>query len=140
MVNPYRAVDEMPTKQDVDHLQLLSVLFYCYAALASLVAISIGAFGLLPAALIAAAPSNAHDAPPLLLGGILFMVFGAIAGVLLLKAVLMVLGARALAGRRNYTLVLVAACLALPNVPLGTALGIFTLILLQKPAIKALFR
>jgi hypothetical protein len=36
-------------------------------------------------------------------------------------------------------LVLVAACLAIPNVPLGTALGVFAIIVLQRPSVKALF-
>jgi len=140
MATAYRAQD-LPglTKEDEDQLKLLSTLHYCYAVLVALMGLGIGAFGLVPALLFSAAPKHANDPPPLLVGGIFFAIFGFIAAILVAKAVLTGLAGRGLQNRRNHTLVLVAACLSLMNFPLGTALGIFTIMLINKPAVKALF-
>jgi hypothetical protein len=140
MVTAYRGADAAAlTKQDEEQLKLLAVLHYCYAVMVGLMAGGIGLFGILPGILVASAPRHANDPPPLLIGGILFAVFGFIAVLFLAKAVLTALAARALTNRRNRTLILVAACLTIPNFPLGTALGVFTLMLIEKPAVKALF-
>jgi hypothetical protein len=140
MVQAYRQA-ELPgvTKEEADQLKLLSTLHYVYGAFVGLVAAGIGLVGLLPALLVSAAPQKAGDPPPFLVGGILLVIFGFIAALFLAKAVLNVLAGRALADRRNYTLVLVAACLSIPNFPIGTALGVFTLMLITKPAVKASF-
>jgi hypothetical protein len=63
--------------------------------------------------------------------------FGAVALFLSAKTVVMILTGRALRGRTSYVMPMVGACLALVNIPFGTALGIFTIITLQKPGVKA---
>ena len=50
------------------------------------------------------------------------------------------LSGRWLAEHRNWTFCLVVACLSMINQPLGTILGIFTLIVLLRPSVKELFR
>lgn len=37
------------------------------------------------------------------------------------------------------TFVFVMACVQCANVPFGTALGVFTILVLQRPSVKALF-
>lgn len=46
---------------------------------------------------------------------------------------------RSLSRRRHYVFCLVAAGLACLSFPLGTALGVFTFMVLQRPSVKALF-
>jgi hypothetical protein len=41
--------------------------------------------------------------------------------------------------RRHRTLSFVMACLTCINIPLGTALGVFTLVVLSRPSVKALY-
>lgn len=54
-------------------------------------------------------------------------------------AVLNLLAGRALQTRNNYVLILVTSAVNCLNVPLGTLLGIFTLVLLSDPAVRAIF-
>ena len=46
---------------------------------------------------------------------------------------------RWLAARRNWTFCFVVACLSCMNVPLGTILGVFTILVLQRPGMKGVF-
>jgi hypothetical protein len=136
MVNAYQAPST--PKEDAEQLGLLSVLFYCYGGFVAFAALALGAIALIPGFILASAPPK--DGPPaLLVGGILVAVFGLIAFFLLAKAVLLAFAGHALARRRNATLILVAACLSLLTFPLGTALGVFTIMVLQRPSVKALF-
>ena len=52
------------------------------------------------------------------------------------QAVVMVLAGRAFGRRSGYVICMIAACLALMNLPIGTALGIFALIVLMKPGVR----
>lgn len=52
---------------------------------------------------------------------------------------LMVAAGRCLAARKRYTFCFVVACLSLTMMPFGTALGIFTLVVLLKEPVKRLF-
>lgn len=75
-----------------------------------------------------------------LMGG-MFAVMGVVIMVLALTmGVAMFLAGRWLAEHRNWTFCLVVACLNMINQPLGTILGIFTLIVLLRPSVKVLFR
>jgi hypothetical protein len=46
---------------------------------------------------------------------------------------------RCIAQRKRYMFCFVMACIACLSVPLGTALGVFTIIVLQRPTVKAMF-
>jgi hypothetical protein len=137
--DPYRAAPPPLSKQDDDALNTLSVFFYLYAGFIGLIALVMLAMAILPAILISAAPYKPGDPPPALIGGILAVVFGAVALLLIAKAVLMIFAGRAMGRRSSYMLCTIAACAACLQIPIGTALGIFTLITLQKPAVKARF-
>ena len=72
--------------------------------------------------------------------GWLFAGFGALfvlAGWAL--AILIIWAARCLQRRKHYTFCLVAAGFACLFMPMGTALGVFTFIVLSRPGVKALF-
>jgi hypothetical protein len=126
--------------KDAEHLSLLRILWVVNAWLsvlgvvASLGYVAVGVF----LRFLSATP-NAGDAPPAFVGwlmsgiGVLF-----VAGFTALAA-LQFATARALKERRSKTLVQVAAAIAFLNLPLGTALGVFTFVVLGRPSVSRLF-
>jgi hypothetical protein len=135
---PY-ASPPRPTKKDEEQIDLLGILFYAYGAFVSFTAVIFGGFALVGLALLpGAAPKASGPEPdPLILGVAVLVVFGAVALLFTAKAAVMFLAGRALRRRTGYMLAMVAACLALINLPLGTALGVFAILTLQKPEVKA---
>jgi hypothetical protein len=130
------------TPQDESNLNVLGILFFVYAGLVGIGALAFSAFAILPALLISGAAASSPppgSPPPLLLGGIFAVIFGLAALLLAVKCVVMILAGRALGHRQHYVLVMVGACAALLNLPLGTALGVCTILMLQKPAVKVAF-
>ncbi len=126
-------------KKDEEQIDLLGILFYAYGAFVGFTAVMFGGFALLGLALLpSAAPKATGPEPnPVVVGVAILIVFGAVALLLTAKAAVMVFAGRALRQRTGYVLAMVAACLALINLPLGTALGVFALMTLQKPEVKA---
>ncbi|MDF2817502.1 MAG: rane protein [Stenotrophomonas rhizophila] len=131
--------------EDASHLRLLSIFHYVVAGLTAL-------FSLFPlihvgigiAALSGAMPieSNGGAASPdeTRLFGWLFIGIGSfviLCGLTL--ASFMAYAGRCLARQRRHTLCLVVAALSCMCMPLGTVLGVFTLIVLLRPAVKAAF-
>ncbi|HEX8796729.1 MAG TPA: hypothetical protein VF765_37515 [Polyangiaceae bacterium] len=140
---PHPAPPMALTPQDESNLNLLGVLFFVYAGMVGIGALALSAFAVLPAMLLSGVAAGAKPAPgappPMLLGGIFAIVFGLVALFLAIKCVIMILAGRALGRRQHYVLVMIGACAALLNLPLGTALGICTILVLQKPAVKVAF-
>ena len=133
------------TVEDASHLRLLSIFHYVVAGLTAL-------FSLFPlihvgigiAALSGAMPieSNGGAASPdeTRLFGWLFIVIGSVLILCgLTLAGFMAYAGRCLARQRRHTLCLVVAALSCMCMPLGTVLGVFTLIVLLRPAVKAAF-
>jgi hypothetical protein len=132
-----------PSREDESNLNTLSILFYCYAGFCGLAGIGVG--GALTFFLVAvsagAATAHTRGAPGVFeVGALMTIVFGFVIVLLLAKAIIMILAGRNLSARSGYTLATVGAVLALSTFPLGTALGVFTLITLSKPGVKAMFR
>lgn len=131
--------------EDASHLRLLSIFHYVVAGLTAL-------FSLFPlihvgigiATLMGAMPmeSNGGPASPAetRLFGWMFIGIGSfviLCGLTL--AGFMAYAGRCLARQRRHTLCLVVAALSCMCMPLGTVLGVFTLIVLLRPAVKAAF-
>ena len=127
--------------QDLDHLRLLAIFHYVVAAMA-------GLFSLLPIihlaigiAVITGHLDGRHggQAMPALFGW-LFVAFAS-AWMLLgfTFAICLVLAGRFLARRRHYLYCLIMACVACTFMPLGTVLGVFTILVLMRPSVKELF-
>lgn len=99
-----------------------------------LVHITIGVLALL-------APSSGNAPPELArAGGVLFVTVGSV-GLLFgwtLAALLIVAGAK-LRRRRSHTFCLVIAGISCLFMPFGTVLGIFTIIVLSRPEVRATF-
>ncbi len=123
---------------DLGQLRLLAIFHYVAAGLTALFSM----FPLLHLAVgigLVSGRLGARD-PDAALGGWFFI---AIAGVLILTgltlAALLALGGRSLSRRRHYTFCLVVAGVACLLMPHGTILGVFTLVVLLRPGVKAWF-
>ena len=153
---------DFQARQDAEHLHLLSIFYYVFAGLFAVIglipivhiimglAIVGGSFG--PGASVSISPNTFPGAPPFPGGsmtptnnmpssfGWIFVFMGAFA-VLLLEgtALLSLLAGRNIARRQGKTLIQVVAGLLCLNVPIGTALGVFTFIVLGRPSVAALF-
>ncbi|WP_434027528.1 hypothetical protein [[Pseudomonas] boreopolis] len=133
------------TPEDVQQLRLLSIFHYVLAGLTAL-------FSLFPlihlfmglAIVTGRMPMEPQgaDAPPMdpRLFGWFFVGFAAlfILGGMALAASMAYAG-RCIARRRRHLLCLVVAGLSCALMPLGTVLGVFTLVVLLRPQVKALF-
>jgi hypothetical protein len=128
------------TNQDEQNLRLLSVLFYVYACFVAFSALVCGAVSLMGLWLMPLIRTSSGQELPkealALFGGVFLLVFGLAALLMLVQCVVMVLAGRACGRRSGYVVCLVAACLSLLHIPLGTALGVFALITLSKPAVR----
>jgi hypothetical protein len=125
-------------QQDVDQLRWLQIFYYvttagyALAGCFPLLHLTIGAF-------LAFAPVQGQGDPRLV--GWIFMAIaiGLIVFFWVLAAI-QYLVARNIERRRRHTFcVVVAAITAVTCVPLGTALGVFTIIVLMRPQVKAAF-
>jgi len=128
--------------QDLEHLKLLSVFYYVMAGFACLipllalvyigmgVAILTGTFGSsTPAA-------RSGD----MVGAYFFIGFGVLFALVgITGAVLNILVGRSLARHERRTFCQVIAALNCFHMPLGTLLGVFTLVVLARPSVQALF-
>jgi hypothetical protein len=135
---PAGAVDK-----DVEHLNLLATFHYIVGAITAVLAsfplihVFIGlVFMLAPQGF---GPDSKQFFPARMFGmlffviGSLFVLFGWTLGVLNFYA------ARCIKKREKYTLCLVVACLDCMQMPFGTALGVFTLIVLLRDSVKQMF-
>jgi len=128
--------------QDQEHLQLLSALHYVMAGLACLLPLAATVYIGLGTLMLTgkfASGSRAATSGDRLTGyifvgvGALFFVVGVVG------AALNFMGGRALGRRERRSLCLVVAGLNCLHMPLGTALGVFTFIVLSRPSVQALF-
>ena len=128
--------------KDLEHLKLLSIFHYVYAGLTALFS-SIPIIHVIVGLVFILAPDKMTEPggqePPAFLGWF-FAIFGS--AIILIGwtiAILRAIAGRCLARRRAYWYCFVIAILDCLSIPLGTVLGVFTLIVLVRPTVKALF-
>jgi len=125
---------------DDQQLKLLSIFYYIMAGLSACG----GAFGILYIVLggaVAAAPqSSVQGATPAQASAVFMGIGGFILILCLLVAALDFMVARGLAQRKSLTLIYIVAGLTCLSVPIGTALGIFTFVVLGRPSVQAQFK
>lgn len=122
-----------------DDLRLLSIFHYVLAALSGLFAIFPLVYVGMGVAFVAGAFEGEPDPPPALVGWML-IAFGLLFLSLVVGyAVGLVLAGRFLSRQRHWMFCMVMAGLSCPSFPFGTALGVFTIVTLAKPEVKALF-
>ena len=127
--------------QDAEHLKLLSVFHYVLAGLTALAGCLPIIHVVLGIVMVSGAlPRSPGSPPPPAAFGWLFIGMGGL--VILLAwtmAVLLFLTARWIAARQRRTFCFVMACIECAGFPVGTALGVFTILVLQRPTVRALF-
>lgn len=130
----------MQSNRDRDHLTILAILHYVVSALFLL-----GAFFPLIYMIIGIVILNGgmeqegRDGPPPEVGWVLigFSVFAMLIGFTLAFCIALV--GRKLQTRRNHLFCLVIAGIECLFMPMGTLLGIFTILVLLRPSVKELF-
>jgi hypothetical protein len=141
---PGQMIVEPPhlTRDDVEHLNLLRIGYYVTAglsALAGLFPLIYVGFGVLMAMGALASSAAKGVPPPPFLGWIVVAIGICIFAVIEAMAVLSLLAAKALRERRQRTFIMVIGALHLMHAPLGTLLGIFSLVVLSRPSVQAAF-
>ena len=124
--------------QDEEHLRMLSILYYIWGGLTACFS-CLGVVYVIMGGIFMVAASQQQNGPPAWFGAI-FSIFGVLM-VLLIGAMggLTLWTGRNLQQRRRYTLCLIVAGVSCLSVPLGTALGVFTFVVLSRPSVKQLF-
>ncbi len=130
--------------QDAEHLKLLAMAHYVVGAVTGLFAcmplIHVAMGVMMLTGKFPGGTGTGGMPPDAMWMGWLFIGMG---GLFVLAgwatAIGMFLTGRWLSARRNYTFCFVVACVECLFVPLGTVLGVFCLLVLQRPSIKALF-
>jgi hypothetical protein len=131
---------ESSTDQDREHLRLLTIFYYIWAGLQSLGGL-IGLAFMGVGAFLVSSPQVAQTSNPpppwfgAVFAGIGALVFVAVEGM----AALSFFTGRFLAMRQHHTFCVVISALNCMSLPLGTALGVFGILVLQRPSVKALF-
>jgi hypothetical protein len=132
---------DMQRRTDDEQLKLLAIFHYVFAGFAVLGILLLCAHFAFMTALFTRPEiwnqKNYSGPPPefftVFLGAIYF-----IAGVMTVAGgILNFLSANFIRQRRNHTFSFVVACLNCLQVPLGTALGVFTIVVLSRPSVRA---
>jgi len=127
--------------RDEEHLKLLSIFHYVLAGCAALFAlfpVIYLVFGLVM--LLAPASFAGKGPPPPAFMGWIFIIMGSVFVILGLTFAAFVFAAgRFLARRKRYTFCLVMAGVECLFMPLGTVLGVFSIIVLVRESVKLLF-
>jgi hypothetical protein len=125
--------------QDQQHLRLLSIFHYILGGLTIVGCLMGGIMYVFMGTMFSRMPAGTKDAPPAGFGsifvavGVAFIVVGLIFGTLKIVA-----GVK-LGKHESRIFCLVIAALECLNMPLGTALGVFTIIVLLRPSVISLF-
>jgi len=129
--------------QDKEHLQLLAIFHYVVAGLAALLSFfpllytTVGTIFIFAARHGTAKPGK--DLPPEFLGWI-FAVLGALLFLIgIAMAICILIAGRSLALRKRYSFAFVMACIECLFIPFGTILGVFTIVVLSRESVRALF-
>jgi len=128
-----------PPNHDAEHLKLLSIFHYVLGGLIALVGCIWFIYVGVGIAMVMGKMSSNGDGPPPEFGWI-FVVMGSAAIIFSWTvAILLLVAAGRLKKRRAWTFCFVVACVSCMFVPLGTALGVFTIIVLIRDSVKASF-
>lgn len=130
----------MNKNENEQYLKLLSIFHYVVGGLAGLFACFPIIHFVVGLTMLFSGFTQSAEAAPFALVGILFT---SIAGMIILFgwafAICMILAGRYIAQRKKHMFCMVMAGVECMFTPFGTVLGVFTIILLSKPEIKALF-
>ena len=138
-MNPH--IPPLPNK-DEEHLKILSILHYVLAGMLALGGVLLVAHFLIMNIMMTSPQFLDGDGspPPPEVLGIMRGLYVVLAFFLIIEVVLNVLCALDLKGNNSRTLSLITSGLNCLNFPLGTALGVFTIIVLMRPSVIARYQ
>jgi hypothetical protein len=124
--------------RDLEHLRLLKFAYYILAGMSGMATLAVTLWIVMVGVMFTRFPPGPNAPPPfvgfILVGaGVLMLTFG-ITGTLLTFFT-----GRNLAQHRHRMFCIVVAALACLSVPWGTAVGVCTIIVLNRPTVKTLF-
>ena len=127
--------------QNETHLKLLRIFYYIMAGFSLLGVCGGVVYGGMGVVLMSAnVQTGPNDPPPEVMGGILLGVGAVILLLSIVMAAMAFYSAKGFATGTYKTLIYITAGLFCLSVPLGTALGIYTFIVMGKPGVQARFR
>jgi hypothetical protein len=127
--------------KDLEHLKLVSIFHYIVGALACCCGLLWVIYVVSGVILIVAAGSMAgDDRMGASIGGVVAIIVGAFLFVLFeTYGILCIIAGKKYATHDGYRFCFVLAVITCLNFPLGTALGVFAIVVLNRPSVKALF-
>lgn len=133
---------EVRMDEDREHLRLLAIGYYVLGALSILSILVPLCLAIIGAAAAVALAEGAEAVGEIFEGGagvIIATVVLLAVGFHLIAGLLLLLTGSYLANRQHRTFCIVVALLACLWVPVGTILGVFTIVVLQRPSVMRLF-
>lgn len=130
--------------QDTEHLKLLAIFHYVLGGITMI-------FGSIPIIHVVIGimmvsgripmgkPSGPASMSPDQFGWLFILMGGGFIVVAWTFAILLIYAGRCLSARQKRMFCFVIGCLSCAQFPLGTALGVFTILVLQRPSVKELF-
>ena len=132
--------------QDAEQIKLLVIFHYILAGLTALMSCFPIIHLVMGLAMVSGKipmgtpPTGSGPPPDMTWTGWIFVAVGALAIIAgWTVAVLTFFAGKSLSARRSWTFVFVMACVQCLWVPVGTVLGVFTIIVLNRPSVKGLF-
>ena len=128
-------------QQDEEHLKLLSIFHYVVGGMVGLFSL-FPIFHLIMGLVFILAPSTTESgggAPPAFIGWIFVIFAGVFIAIGMSFAACIISAGVSLGRHKNYMFCFVMAAIECIFMPFGTVLGIFTIVVLSKPAVKELF-
>jgi len=129
----------MYVNRDLEHLRLLAIFHYVLGGLGALSGCIFIIHIVLGALMASGSLPLGPGGPPPAFGWVFIGMGVAVMLWSWTAAALTIAGGRCLSRQRYYVFCFVVACLSCLSVPLGTVLGVFTIVVLCRPSAKALF-
>ena len=127
-----------------EHLNWLSISYFVFGGLSLMVALIMLIYTIVFGAILSSPGIRQEmDATEPVVGyvfGIISIVFLVIFIFVLAIGILQIIAGFRIRQKRNRIFNIVIGILALPSFPLGTALGVFTIIVLSRPSVIAMFQ
>lgn len=125
--------------KDKQHLQVLSIFHYVFAGLTGFVSLFFLIYIFIGIMVLVMPEKSAGQEAAMFIGWIFIVIGSIVIAFSWTIAGLLIAAGRNLTKHRKHTFCLVVAGFSCIFMPLGTILGIFTLVVLMRPSVKVMF-